>query len=719
MIWLASFPRSGNTFVRNILYEVYGIESSTFHYQTDYPIDPNYEKYEFVKTHELPTLIKPVDESIPAVYIIRDGRDAMVSMAHHRKDIIAPGSDFYQNLKEAIIADRGSFFGGWSTNVKQWIDRADILIRYEDLLNDPIAYVEKFRKIYDLPKPDVDKLPTFNKLKFGIPKYGASKDQTISEDEKLEKSKKFFRRGIKGGWKDEMPDELHDLFWSYHGETMERLGYSFDGEIVALHPDLDNEQRVKLDLPEPQTPERKYKVLIESNKIVSRDNDGVKRYQVELLKGLSPTIDNPFTKWHFDLFVNGEIIPLKNLNDEISRDFSNKDIEQGHKIKQKGKKSLFERAELFLVRLVPDNFVLFLQKKNITFFHKTYDYFKSIIINIVGFFIRLKTIIRLQLFKSLGLVPKFTGNSELDKKIGTYDLIHLPLPHHYSPFIHAKTNFITTVHDLTHIYYPEYHTQINIANSHAGIDFISQIGSDVIAVSESTRKDLLKEANIPPDKVEMIHEAADRNKFNLKPNGDDNRIVKKKYGILTDDPYLICLSTIEPRKNLENTIKGFILLLKENPEIPLNLVIAGKKGWESTKLFLMETSYKNRIIFTGFVDDVDIAALYSEAIAMSYLSFYEGFGLPPLEAMNCGTPIIYGNNSSLIEVVADGGIPADPEDINDIKDKFATIYFNKDLRDQKSRAALKQSLKFSWRKTVIETLKAYEKTISGDRNLNN
>ena len=140
-------------------------------------------------------------------------------------------------------------------------------------------------------------------------------------------------------------------------------------------------------------------------------------------------------------------------------------------------------------------------------------------------------------------------------------------------------------------------------------------------------------------------------------------------------------------------------------------MIAGKKGWHTNKLQLEEDWIANRVIFTGFVDDRDIPFLYSNAVAMSYISFYEGFGLPLLEAMSCGTPVLFGNNSSMIEVVGDGGLPCDPNEINDIKNKMHQMYYDAQLRKTLSIKALKQSNKFSWRKSVMETLDVYMKVI--------
>ena len=109
MIWLASFPRSGNTFFRNILYQLYGLESSTFHREPNYPVDEGYESYPVVKTHLLPSDLIPDDPNIKKVYLVRDGRDALVSIAHHRKDIIEPHTDYYNNLLEAVLSIEGTF----------------------------------------------------------------------------------------------------------------------------------------------------------------------------------------------------------------------------------------------------------------------------------------------------------------------------------------------------------------------------------------------------------------------------------------------------------------------------------------------------------------------------------------------------------------------------------------------------------------------------------
>ena len=277
MIWIASFPRSGNTYVRNILFEVYGLSSGEFHKETDYPLEEKYYEHPFVKTHLLPHQLEPSDPGIKSIYLVRDGRDALVSMAHQRTDIVAPGSDYYENLKAAIFAEKDTFFGGWSHNAFSWIEKADLIIRYEDLLMDPIGVIGRIRKIFDLPEADITKIPTFKKLKEGEAAYGARKSWGYSDNASKDLAGKAFRKGVAGSWQTEMPDDLHDLFWSLHGNAMEALGYNMDGTLSLPDPEFDHSVLQKMGVEPIREPQRKNRILLEANKMDTSDNDGVKR----------------------------------------------------------------------------------------------------------------------------------------------------------------------------------------------------------------------------------------------------------------------------------------------------------------------------------------------------------------------------------------------------------------------------------------------------------
>ncbi|MEN8240453.1 MAG: glycosyltransferase family 1 protein, partial [Chloroflexota bacterium] len=234
---------------------------------------------------------------------------------------------------------------------------------------------------------------------------------------------------------------------------------------------------------------------------------------------------------------------------------------------------------------------------------------------------------------------------------------------------------------------------------------VGRENADFIAISESTKRDMKTAHAIKNEKIHLIYEASDYKTFYPVKNPVYFEPVKKKYN-LPDGEYLLCLSTIEPRKNLQNTIKAFLNFLEANPAEDIYLVVAGKKGWKYEELFNQPIE-TDRIIFTGYIDDLDIAAVYSRALAFLYVSYYEGFGLPLLEAMSCGVPVIYGNNSSMPEIAGEGGIPADADDVAGISKQIERIVKDKDFWKQLSENALEQAMKFSWAKTARETLELY------------
>lgn len=224
MIWLASFPRSGNTFFRNILYSVYDIESQVFKPKSKHKANTNAP---VVKTHMLPWQLVPANPKIPAIYIVRDGRDSIVSMAYQRTYITEPGTNFTQNLLDIINIQGDHDFGGWSRNVEEWLQRASVVVRFEDLITHPLETMKSISPFLQLPSPKVSELPTFESQRAGQGFYPKQKRHLTKE--KL--SQLFFRKGKIGGWKDDMSPEIHELFWSLHGATMQKLGYHFSGDI--------------------------------------------------------------------------------------------------------------------------------------------------------------------------------------------------------------------------------------------------------------------------------------------------------------------------------------------------------------------------------------------------------------------------------------------------------------------------------------------------------
>lgn len=227
MIWLASYSRSGNTYFRIVMAEMFEIESSEFHDNAKRKVAKNYQSYPLVKTHLLPEDVIPGDLNIPVIYLIRDGRDAVVSLAHHKIDFNKGNMSFNDTLEEVIVASGGSYFGGWSKHVKQWAARADVIIRFEDFILDPLKSIEKINSLVSLPPP-INVPPSFQDLRTKKYKYGRGWKKN---------REKFFRRGVIGSWKDEMSAELHQLFLENHGKTLIKSKYLdglFDLNLNAL-----------------------------------------------------------------------------------------------------------------------------------------------------------------------------------------------------------------------------------------------------------------------------------------------------------------------------------------------------------------------------------------------------------------------------------------------------------------------------------------------------
>jgi len=274
-------------------------------------------------------------------------------------------------------------------------------------------------------------------------------------------------------------------------------------------------------------------------------------------------------------------------------------------------------------------------------------------------------------------------------------------------------NKFLTVYDLIPILYPQY-CKDGLDSFAKNILHSAGPEDNFICISNATRDDLCNyKHDVVPSRVFVAYPAASDLFY---PCLEPERIsqVRQKYGI-PDAPYLLSLSTLEPRKNIPQTIRSFARLIHEQHIDDLNLVLVGTQGWKYEEIFETLSNCKparSRIILTGYVPDEDLAPLYSGALAFVYPSFYEGFGLPPLEAMQCGTPVITSNNSSFPEVVGEAGIMLDPTDEDNLCQSMLALYQSQSLRKELSLKSLKQAEKFTWEKCVEATITAY-KTVLG------
>lgn len=267
------------------------------------------------------------------------------------------------------------------------------------------------------------------------------------------------------------------------------------------------------------------------------------------------------------------------------------------------------------------------------------------------------------------------------------------------------------VYDLIAIHRPDYFSR-EAAEEVRNIMSSLDEHTVVFAISEYTKKELLDHRpDLRPEQVTVIPLAAGPW---FKPCDDaaERARMRAKYAIPPDVPYVLSLATLEIRKNLDQVVGAYVAHMEQHPHSDLHLVLAGMSGWKLEKLegaLATAGPWRDRIVLTGFVDDADLSALYSDALCFVYLSRYEGFGLPPLEAMACGTPVICADNSSLPEVVADAGLSFDADDVPGVARAIEQLAGSAELRADLSRKGIERAGLFSWDRCadiVAETLLA-------------
>lgn len=233
----------------------------------------------------------------------------------------------------------------------------------------------------------------------------------------------------------------------------------------------------------------------------------------------------------------------------------------------------------------------------------------------------------------------------------------------------------------------------------------------IIAVSESTKNDLVEIYGIPFEKIKVIYSGigrAARGEQKIACKDADLKNIRGKYDL--PKKYMLYLGTLEPRKNIIGIIKAFEIFKKNFPKNEEKLVIAGSKGWLYEEIFRTagKSLFKSDIIFSGFIDDKDKAILYNLSNLFVFPSFYEGFGFPPLEAMAQGVPVITSDCSSFPEVVGDAAIMVNPYSSTQLAEAMAEILFNNELREKLIKKGLLRAKKFSWEKCARETLEVFE-----------
>jgi glycosyltransferase involved in cell wall biosynthesis len=282
------------------------------------------------------------------------------------------------------------------------------------------------------------------------------------------------------------------------------------------------------------------------------------------------------------------------------------------------------------------------------------------------------------------------------------DLLHCPKS--AIPFF-SSCPVVVTLHDLIPLSHPEtekfaarVYWRLQIPNAAKRSDFI-------ITDSEDARKEIINDFNVAPERIKAIMLGFDPAMLELR---DQNTgvTVRDRYGL--PERYILYVGTIQPRKNIDSVIEAYFALRLESPTVP-KLVIVGRKGWLYDSLFrrISELALTDKVIFTGFIPDEDLPFIYDGAQVFIYISLFEGFGLPPLEAMACGVPVVVSNTTSLPEVVGDAGISVMPTDIEAIVSALKTVLDNSEIAEKMKKKGLERARSFSWERCARETLEIY------------
>jgi glycosyltransferase involved in cell wall biosynthesis len=267
---------------------------------------------------------------------------------------------------------------------------------------------------------------------------------------------------------------------------------------------------------------------------------------------------------------------------------------------------------------------------------------------------------------------------------------------------------VTTIHDLAFEHHPETFTRRGRMQLKLTVRNTTRRAAHILTVSEFSRQDIIKTYRVAPEKITVTHNGCDEI-FN--PNfasPDEALTIKNEFGISRE--YLLALGSLQPRKNLIRLLRAYTTLRKNHPDFQHQLVIVGRQLWLTSEIMqqVQHHEFADDIIVTGYAEDKDLPALYRSATALVYPSLFEGFGLPPLEAMACGTPVITSNNSSLPEVVGDAGILINALDENSIGQAILKVCSDQTLRNRLRNAGIQRAKIFSWREAARKTLAVYQ-----------
>ncbi|MBD3328337.1 glycosyltransferase [Candidatus Peregrinibacteria bacterium] len=284
------------------------------------------------------------------------------------------------------------------------------------------------------------------------------------------------------------------------------------------------------------------------------------------------------------------------------------------------------------------------------------------------------------------------------------DVFFAPSSYIIPAFASKKLKVVLTIHDLVAFLFPSNHQTRAVIIERLTLKQAIKKAAHVITVSENTKKDIIEKFTYPNEKITVAKCSASKTFLKPIPEKDLHDFKNK---MKLPDKFILGVSTIEPRKNFPNLIKSFVLIKKRHPDY--KLVIAGKKGWKTKEVdkALKEFNLHDDVIFTGYIKENDLSKLYRLADVFVFPSLYEGFGIPPLEAMSAGCPVVASNISAMPEVIGEAGLIVDPKNAYKLSDAISSIIENEHVREMLIERGLRQVEKFSWTDSAQKILNIF------------
>jgi len=319
--------------------------------------------------------------------------------------------------------------------------------------------------------------------------------------------------------------------------------------------------------------------------------------------------------------------------------------------------------------------------------------------------------------------PRLWTHARLSAELALHPPDLLFVPAHVLPLgvlLRRRMRTVVTIHDMGYLRFPESHTPSQRRYLRLSTSWSARAASQLIAISNTTRDDLMRYAGVQPEKISVVHHGVSSR---FRPVEDQRLIAatQAKYGITP--PYFLYVGTVQPRKNLARLLEAYAQARTEvqglrteeedssvlSPQSSvLQLVIAGKRGWLTGEIERQATQLfgpgSPSVRFTGYIADEDLPALLSGALAFMFPSLYEGFGMPILEAMACGTPVLTSATSALPEIAGDAALLIEPEDTAAIADGLARLASDAVLRADLRARGLARAAQFTWKRCAEETL---------------